>query len=49
MLFDSQSEHVPLADNDVETNSEDNLDDETDCITVTNAVDGVDSRSKLNF
>ncbi|WZY81995.1 hypothetical protein YC2023_028379 [Brassica napus] len=49
VLFDSQSEHVPLADNDVETNSEDNLDDETDCITVTNAVDGVDSRSKLNF
>ncbi|CAN6807788.1 hypothetical protein Bca4012_002194 [Brassica carinata] len=47
--FDSQSGQVPLADNDVETNSEDNLDDETDCITVTNAVAGVDSRSKLNF
>lgn len=34
MLFDSQSEQVPLAENYVETNSEDNLDAETDRVTL---------------
>ncbi|KAF8046139.1 hypothetical protein N665_3999s0001 [Sinapis alba] len=45
VFVDNQGEQSPLADSDVETNSEDTLDDETDCVTVTNAVAGVDSRT----
>ncbi|CAH8310582.1 unnamed protein product [Eruca vesicaria subsp. sativa] len=50
VLFDSQGEQLPLAnddDDDVETNSEDILNDETDCGTLTNAVASVDPRSSI--